>query len=163
EKVWIEIAPEQFDEPYFLSVNLSQGLGEKMFFGGLMGPSTIVSLHKVGNLVQLLSRNSRYFAKAGTPEARAVAESFSDGLLADDRVGYFLTARYDYGSDNSLTPRVNYINRWRLEKQDPAAALSEPKQPIVYWLDRNIPEKYRQTVIDGVLEWNKAFERIGFN
>ena len=54
------------------------------------------------------------------------------------------------------------MNRWRLEKKDPAAALSEPKQPIVFWLDRNVPVEYRETVTAGVLEWNKAFERIGF-
>ncbi|MEP7183900.1 MAG: zinc-dependent metalloprotease, partial [Betaproteobacteria bacterium] len=81
---------------------------------------------------------------------------------ADDRVGYFGTSRYDYTNDRALTPRLNYIQRWRLEKKDPAAELSEPKAPIVFWLDRNIPEHYRATVIDGVLEWNKAFERIGF-
>ena len=39
----------------------------------------------------------------------------------------------------SAFPEVYYVNRWRLEKQDPAAEISEPKQPIVYWLDRNIP------------------------
>ena len=82
--------------------------------------------------------------------------------LADDRVGYFGTWRFDYTNDHALTPRVNYVNRWRLEKKDPAAPLSEPKQPIVYWLDKNIPEHYRPTVIAGILEWNKAFERIGF-
>ncbi len=54
------------------------------------------------------------------------------------------------------------IKRWRLEKKDPAAALSEPKEPIVFWIDRNIPVKYRQAIVDGVLEWNKAFEKAGF-
>jgi hypothetical protein len=82
--------------------------------------------------------------------------------IADDRIGYFMNSRYDFSSDSKLTPRVNYIHRWRLEKKDPAAEMSEPKQPIVFWLDRNIPEKYRQAVIDGVQEWNKAFEKIGF-
>ena len=75
--------------------------------------------------------------------------------IADDRIGYFMNSRYDFSSDSKLTPRVNYIHRWRLEKKDPAAEMSEPKQPIVFWLDRNIPEKYRQAVIDGVQEWNK--------
>ena len=82
--------------------------------------------------------------------------------MADDRIGYFMTTRFDFTDEGKLTPRVNYINRWRLEKKDPDAALSEPKQPIVFWLDRNIPEKYRATIIAGVLEWNKAFEKIGF-
>ncbi len=42
------------------------------------------------------------------------------------------------------------------------AALSEPKEPIVFWIDRTVPEKYRAAVRDGILEWNKAFEKIGF-
>ena len=68
----------------------------------------------------------------------------------------------DYSDDRSRTARVNFVQRWRLEKKDPAAALSEPKQPIVFWIDRNVPEQYRGAVRDGILEWNKAFERIGF-
>ena len=100
----------------------------------------------------------------GGPGLRArLARGEAIGVrLADDRIGYFLTSRFDFANDNKLSPRVNYVNRWRLEKKDPDAAMSEPKQPIVYWLDRNIPEKYRETVKAGILEWNKAFEKIGF-
>jgi hypothetical protein len=82
--------------------------------------------------------------------------------IADERVGYFSTARVDYTDDVQVKPRFNIAHRWRLEKKDPAAAVSEPKEPIVYWLDKNIPEKYRQSVTDGILEWNKAFEKAGF-
>jgi hypothetical protein len=81
---------------------------------------------------------------------------------ADDRIGYFQTSIGDYSNDDAPNARVHYITRWRLEKKDPAAALSEPKQPIVFWIDRNVPERYRQAIIDGILEWNKAFERVGF-
>ena len=59
-------------------------------------------------------------------------------------------------------PVTRYVNRWRLEKKDPAAQMSEPKQPIVFWLDRNIPVKYREPIKEGILEWNKAFEKIGY-
>jgi len=82
--------------------------------------------------------------------------------LADPRIGYFTNVRWDYTDDLSLSPRVHYIARWRLEKKDPQAALSEPKKPIVFWLDRNIPDRYRPAITAGILEWNKAFERIGF-
>ena len=82
--------------------------------------------------------------------------------LADERVGHFTTSFLDYSDDLNPETRVHYVRRWRLEKQDPSAELSEPKQPIVFWLDRNIPAKYQQAVIDGILEWNKAFEKIGF-
>ena len=80
---------------------------------------------------------------------------------ADDRVGHFVTSRVDYTEDTSPKKTEHYVNRWRLEKKDPGAAVSEPKEPVVYWLDKNIPEKYRKSVADGVLEWNKAFEKAG--
>jgi len=82
--------------------------------------------------------------------------------VADPRVGYFTTTRWDFTADFNLSPRNHYAQRWRLEKKDPTAALSEPKQPIVYWLDKNIPDRYRGAITAGILEWNKAFERIGF-
>ena len=81
---------------------------------------------------------------------------------ADPRVGYFTTGVNDFTNPDRREPKLRYINRWRLEKQDPSAALSEPKQPIVYWLDRNIPTEYRKAVREGILEWNRAFEKIGF-
>ena len=283
EKAWIEIAPDQFDQPMFFSVNLATGIGENLLFGGMMGRSHIAELRKVGATVQLVARNEHYFAQPRTPEATAVAEAFSDSLLAsapvasqphperksvlvelnallfadipgayalldrayrqpyafdarnssivrtrtspdalgvlvnahysvqrivqpppvvapgspvpsvprtlpdprslflgyqynltklpdepmrprlaDARVGYFTVSRFDYSDNLSLTPRVSYVRRWRLEKKDPSAELSEPKQPIVFWIDRNVPLRYRDTIVEGVLEWNKAFERIGF-
>jgi hypothetical protein len=59
--------------------------------------------------------------------------------VADERVGFFWTDRLDYSSDTPRVPIVRYVNRWRLEKKDPSAAMSEPKQPIVYWIERNVP------------------------
>jgi hypothetical protein len=287
DKVWIEIAPEQFDHPYFFSTNLDQGLGENRFLAGSMSSSLsrrfggpgIVVFRKVGGNVQLVSRNVKYTAKSGTPEARAVADAFSDSLLAtapivsqphpdrksvlveanalffsdlpgaaprleqayrqgysfdarnssfrevrstkdfvsltvsahyalarvmipppgqpgteppstvpdirslflgfhyslaklpdtpmrpraaDPRIGYFGTDVWDFTTDDRRVPIVHYVNRWRLEKKDPTAALSEPKQPIVYWIDRSVPDKYRSAISEGVLEWNKAFEGIGY-
>lgn len=81
---------------------------------------------------------------------------------ADARVGYFSTTLVDFTDDLSRTPRRQLISRWRLQKQDPAAASSKPVQPIVFWLDANIPEAYRATIRDGVLAWNQAFEAIGY-
>jgi hypothetical protein len=83
--------------------------------------------------------------------------------LADDRVGHFFTQVQDYStSDTKFENSRRYIHRWRLEKQDPSAALSRPKQPIVFWLENTIPVEYRDAIREGVLLWNKAFERIGF-
>jgi hypothetical protein len=84
------------------------------------------------------------------------------GRKADPRIGYFTTGVQDFTDDLARTPRVRYVNRWRLEKKDPAAAMSEPVRPITFWLDRTIPVKYREAMTRGILEWNKAFEKIGF-
>lgn len=81
---------------------------------------------------------------------------------ADPRLGFFTEDFVDFSGDMKPNQRVHYVDRWRLEKRDPAASLSEPIKPITYWLDRNIPERYRASVAAGILEWNKAFERIGF-
>lgn len=81
---------------------------------------------------------------------------------ADPRIGHFTEAYVELGNDLKANPRVHHVQRWRLEKKDPAAELSEPVKPITFWLDRNIPARYRPAVQAGILEWNKAFERIGF-
>jgi hypothetical protein len=93
---------------------------------------------------------------------RALPETPAAVRAADPRLGHFTESYSNLGDDLKANPRVHMIARWRLEKKDPAAALSEPVQPIVYWLDKNIPAKYRESVKAGILEWNKAFEKIGF-
>lgn len=81
--------------------------------------------------------------------------------VADDRIGYFLTAVKDYSrpEDNQF---VRYVNRWKLEKADPSAKMSEPKEPIIFYMENTIPYKYRKPIRDGILEWNKAFAKAGF-
>jgi hypothetical protein len=284
EKVWIELRPEDFNKPFFLSNKIATGIGEAMLFGGLMDDAQVIEFRRIHNQVQMVASNTDYVAKAGTPEGRAVAAAFSPSLLAstpvasqaqperksvlvdatalfvndmfgigmhlqrsyrqgyafdarnsaitsargskpdavqlqvlahyatgsiavptpgsppgapvptvprtlpdarsmfvtlhytlmklpeqpmaprlaDARVGYFTANHFDFSDDLARTPSVRYVQRWRLEKKDPAAPLSEPVTPIVYWLDRTIPLKYRDAITAGILEWNKAFERIGF-
>jgi hypothetical protein len=83
--------------------------------------------------------------------------------LADDRVGYFLTVLKDFSKNDSDDDRfVRYITRWNLEKADPSAEVSEPKERIIFWLEKTIPFKYRKPIRDGILEWNTAFEKAGF-
>jgi len=284
EKVWLAIAPDQFDQPFSFIYNIARSIGERDLYGSQMGRGHLVVLRKIGNQIQLIAKNTEFFAEAGTPQSRFVTESFSDSLLAsaaaasmphpdskavlveanallfadipgyltrletnfrmpftldarnssisridntpdmtgvqvqahysvpklpappltppappapappppprttpdprslfvsfyysftrlpetpmpprlaDERVGHFVTSRADYTDDITPKTKVHYVNRWRLEKKDPAAAVSEPKQPITYWIDRNVPEKYRKAVAAGILEWNKAFEAIG--
>ena len=288
EKTWLEIPEQWLDKPMFFGNSLASGLGEKFFLPGLMGREYIVVFHRVGNGMQLIARNTHARAPEGTPLARAVAESYSDSLLAsvplaaaahperksllvdatallggdllgvqtnleaafrlpytldrgntvierthnsaqataitlkahyaipkmpsppafnpagpppnpamlpspptttpdarslflslaytfsplpaqpmkarlaDQRVGYFTSAQVDFGNDASDGRRVHMIDRWRLEKKDPAAEVSEPKEPIRVVMDRNIPDKWRAPVRAGILEWNIAFERAGF-
>ncbi|AVH70783.1 zinc-dependent metalloprotease [Nostoc sp. 'Lobaria pulmonaria (5183) cyanobiont'] len=83
--------------------------------------------------------------------------------LADDRVGYFITAYQDLSKDDDRGDSfVRYINRWHLEKQDPKAVISRPKKPIVFWIDNAVPLEYRDAMKEGVLMWNKAFIKAGF-
>ena len=281
EKVWLEILPSQLDKPFFFSYNIPRSIGERGLYGSQMGGSKLVEFTKIGNQIQLIAKNTQFFAKEGTPQAQFVSESFSDSLMssaavvsaphpetksilieanallfsdipgyqtrlegsfrmpfsldtrntsfsatkntstltglevkahfavpklsapsmmpspvptppppsttpdprsmfvsfyysfmplpepmqtrmADERVGFFTVARTDYTTDLNIKSKTHLLKRWRLEKKDAAAAVSEPKEPIVYWLDKNIPEKYRESVSQGVLEWNKAFEKAGF-
>ncbi len=81
---------------------------------------------------------------------------------ADQRVGHFVTALRDYSIIDRPDFFVRYVNRFRLEKADEDAKMSLPKKPIVFYLSRTIPHKYRRWVREAVLEWNKAFEKIGF-
>jgi len=94
-------------------------------------------------------------------EFSALKETGYKPRLADDRVGQFLTVHQDFTSDRPTSPYVRYIERWQVEKADPAAKLSPPKQPIVFWLENTVPVEYREWFKEGVLLWNKAFERIG--
>jgi hypothetical protein len=87
--------------------------------------------------------------------------------LADDRVGFFLSVVKDFNSEKPDTSFVRYVNRWRLERAEPIDPkrpnrLSPPKKKIVYWIEKSVPVEYRTFVKEGILEWNKAFEKIGF-
>ncbi len=82
--------------------------------------------------------------------------------LYDERVGYFHVRQYDYGIDEHRAPRRTYITRWRLEKKDPNAAVSEPVKPIVYYIDPATPRKWVPYVKRGVEKWQPAFEEAGF-
>lgn len=82
--------------------------------------------------------------------------------IADERVGYFTAAVKNLNKNPDDGNFVRYITRWNLQKLEPDAEVSLPKKPIVFWLDKNMPYAYRKPVRDGILEWNKAFEKAGF-
>ncbi|MBM82231.1 MAG: hypothetical protein CMJ78_16820 [Planctomycetaceae bacterium] len=82
---------------------------------------------------------------------------------ADERIGYFTTAYDDLGKYSDEETRTRYINRWHLEKRDPSLAISPPAKPIVFYIEHTTPVRYRRWVRQGILYWNKAFEKIGFS
>jgi hypothetical protein len=81
---------------------------------------------------------------------------------ADRRIGFFGLQRVDYGRPEQRAETRRYIVRWRLEKKDPAAAISEPVEPIVYYVDRATPEWLKPYVRRGIEQWQPAFEAAGF-
>lgn len=79
----------------------------------------------------------------------------------DPRIGYFITQVTDKTS-TSATPYKDLIHRWHLVKKDPNAEISEPVEPIIWWMENTTPIEFRDTIKESVLEWNKAFEVAGF-
>lgn len=83
--------------------------------------------------------------------------------VADDRVGYFLTVLKDFSDKKDDEHFVRYINRWNLQKADPSAKLSPPKEPIIFYMEKTVPINLRPYVRAGIEEWNKAFEKLGYS
>lgn len=81
--------------------------------------------------------------------------------LDDHRVGYF-SENVTNLTSTSPVPYKDKIHRWNLVKKDPNAAMSEPVEPIVWWVENTTPLEYRQTIIEAGLKWNEAFEKAGF-
>lgn len=82
--------------------------------------------------------------------------------LADPRSGYGGTSFVDYSAPIGTDMRTRYVNRHRLQKKDPSAAISEPVKPIIYYVDRGTPEPVLTALMDGAKWWNEAYEAAGF-
>ncbi|OBQ52551.1 zinc-dependent metalloprotease [Tamlana sp. s12] len=91
----------------------------------------------------------------------AMPENKYQPRFDDPRVGYFLTEVNDQTATNS-TPYRDLIHRWDLQKKNPELALSEPVEPITWWIENSTPLEWRETIKEGVLQWNVAFEKAGF-
>ncbi|MEK7484012.1 MAG: zinc-dependent metalloprotease [Planctomycetota bacterium] len=82
---------------------------------------------------------------------------------ADDRIGYFLTAYKDLvGGKSEEGNFVRYIHRWNLKKQDAELKNSPVVNPIIFYIEKTVPFKHRYAVREGIAEWNKAFEKLGY-
>lgn len=82
---------------------------------------------------------------------------------ADDRIGWISSASFDMSRPQHRADEVRFIHRHRLEKQDPSAEVSDPVEPIIYWIDPATPEWMRPWIISGVDQWQPAFEEAGFS
>jgi hypothetical protein len=126
-------------------------------------------------LVEYVFHNGtpRNFGGPEITDARAVAVQVQHSFVAmpddgytpradDFRVGYF-GQQVTNLTDPSVTPYDDLIDRWRLVKQDPDAEISDPVEPIVWWIENTTPEEYRDTIREAALTWNIAFEAAGFS
>ncbi|MCC5925182.1 MAG: zinc-dependent metalloprotease [Bacteroidetes bacterium] len=106
-------------------------------------------------------------------DARSVAIQFQHSFIAipdndfkprrdDARLGYFGQQVNDQTS-LAPVPWRDVINRWHLVKQDPDAEISDPVEPITWWIENTTPYEIRDIIRDATLEWNKAFEYAGFS
>ena len=150
--------------------------------GRMLGASFVSDRSTVGNIKAFKQNiefdvNAVYSSQGDTdsvPDARGIPVTvhYSVSQLpntgyrprkADDRVGYFLTVTKDFNDNSDDQHFVRYINRWDLQKLDPAAKLSPPKNPIVFHLEKSVPVNLRPTIRAGIEEWNKAYEKLGFD
>jgi len=82
--------------------------------------------------------------------------------LDDPRAGYGGATFVDFSQPISESIQFRYIRRHRLQKKDPAAAVSEPVKPIQYWVDSGAPEDVKKALIEGAMWWDAAFQAAGF-
>lgn len=82
--------------------------------------------------------------------------------VMDTRVGYFTVNQIDYGRALDRVQTRRFICRWRLEKKDPTAEISEPIKPIVFYIDPATPTEWVPYIKKGIEEWQPAFEEAGF-
>jgi hypothetical protein len=106
------------------------------------------------------------------PQSQTVKVHFSMRMLPDEpmmprwhdeRVGFNSSRSYDFTRPDNRLEQVRFIHRFKLEKKDPDAALSDPVEPIVYWIDPATPEWLKPWIKVGVDKWQEAFEKAGFS
>lgn len=83
--------------------------------------------------------------------------------LFDPRVGFFTNDHQDFSDSTAIDQKQMFINRWHLVKKDPGAEVSDPVEPIVFWIDNAVPVEYRDSVKIAIENWNSAFVEAGFS
>lgn len=101
-----------------------------------------------------------------TAEIRHSILALPDDLMKprhyNHRVGFFDDRYVDYNGIKNKVETKRFINRWRLVKKNPDAALSEPVKPITWYIDRGTPTRYIEATREGIEFWQSAFEKAGF-
>jgi len=105
--------------------------------------------------------DSRYVSILVQHSLIEVPENDYRPRLTDHRMGYFAEKVTDLTADDPA-PYRDLVSRWHLVKRDPSAAISEPVEPIVWWIENTTPLEFRDAIREGVLAWNQSFEKIGF-
>ena len=105
--------------------------------------------------------DSRYVSIYMQHSFIATPESDYESRFTDHRMGFFAQQITDL-TDDSVTPYRDLVERWHLVKKDPTAEISEPIEPIVWWIENTTPIEFRDSIREGVLAWNQSFEKIGF-
>jgi len=105
--------------------------------------------------------DSRYVSIYVQHSLIAMPDGDYQSRLTDHRMGYFAEQVTDL-TDDSPTPYRDLVERWHLVKRDPEATISEPVEPITWWIENTTPLEFRDAIREGVLAWNQSFEKIGF-
>src|SRR6185503_824401 len=121
------------------------------FQGPIITPQALVTQARPGSASVVM-----HYSMVKLPEQPMMPRVF------DERVGYFTVQQFDYGREEHRAQRRRYISRWRLEKKDPNAALSEPIKPIVFYIDPATPTKWVPFIKKGIESWQPALEEAGF-
>lgn len=121
---------------------------------------------KASLLGLILLKNDEPLTYKVTRTILLLPEKTMEPRLADKRLGIFLTNKSQISTEHDMIKRFSVINRWNLQPSDPDAyvrgELVEPVKPITFYLDDAMPDLWKQPAKNGVLRWNKAFEKIGF-
>ncbi|GGZ70549.1 zinc-dependent metalloprotease [Algibacter mikhailovii] len=129
--------------------------------------NTNIEIEYVYNNPSVLNKGSKAVSDARNVSIKvlhcliALPENDYEVRYDDPRVGYF-TTQVDDQTSTETTAYRDLVHRWHLKKKNPDALLSEPIEPIVWWIENSTPLEWRETIKDGVLQWNVAFEKAGF-
>jgi len=103
----------------------------------------------------------RYLSVTGRHIFIKMPDDRFEPRVNDHRIGYFVNKSTDLTSYDNF-PNFALINKWRLIKKNPDADMSEPEEPIVFWVENTTPKEIIPAVVAGIENWNIAFEEAGF-